>query len=75
MHTDTLDNAAAALCDREVAALLGVSVRSVHQRAADDPTFPASIRIGRSRRWLRDEVVAWLRERAPRDQPSSCRRA
>jgi len=64
------------LCDRalrdvEVAHILNVSRRSVHQRAADDAGFPASIRIGRSRRWLLSELLAWMRTKAERDTPPS----
>ena len=68
MSNTTLPEAEA-LTDAEVAALLGVSKRTVHTRAAGDRTFPASVRIGRCRRWLRVEILEWLAKRAIRDEP------
>lgn len=43
----------------EVARLLGISVRSVWKLSAASE-LPRPIRLGRSARWLRDEIVAHL---------------
>ena len=53
---------------RQLAELLGVCQRSVFNLTAR-PGFPASIRLGRSRRWLRREVLDFLERKAPRDKP------
>jgi predicted DNA-binding transcriptional regulator AlpA len=58
---------------REVAALLSVSLRSIYHQISRDPRFPASVRIGRARRWLRDEIVDYLKTRCERDVPPSRR--
>jgi len=57
------------ITDKQFADLLQVSVRTIHARAASDPTFPVSVRVGRSRRWVLEEAEAWCRSRAPRDKP------
>ena len=67
--SNTTPPKAEALTDVEVAAILGVSKRTIHTRAASDRTFPASVRIGRCRRWLRAEILEWLEKRAVRDVP------
>ncbi|MBN2490537.1 MAG: helix-turn-helix domain-containing protein [Planctomycetes bacterium] len=59
-----------ALSAPQAAALLGISQRTLFAHAA---TLPASIRIGKSRRWLRSELMAWLQKRAERDAPPAGR--
>jgi predicted DNA-binding transcriptional regulator AlpA len=69
---------AEALAVDEVAALLGVSRRTVFALSERDPKFPRSVRISpgrRSRRWIRSEVLTFLREVAERDEPTSRQRA
>jgi len=61
------------ITDKQFAELLQVSVRTIHTRAAEDSGFPVSIRVGRSRRWIRAEAEAWCRDQAPRDEPPSRR--
>jgi predicted DNA-binding transcriptional regulator AlpA len=76
MAADQLE--AEALTVDEVARLLGVSRRTVFAMSAQDPKFPRSVRISpgrRSRRWIRGEILTWMRECAERDQPPSRRRA
>lgn len=52
---------------REVAAYLRVSLRRFEQLVAAGEAPPFK-RIGRLRRWLRDDVVRWVRDRrAPPD--------
>jgi len=46
------------ITDKQFADLLQVSVRTIHARAASDPTFPVSVRVGRSRRWVLEEAEA-----------------
>jgi len=70
-----MSSTAEALTDLQVADLIGISRRKVHDLAATDKSFPASIRIGRSRRWIREEVIDWLRRKAPRDEPPRRRTA
>jgi len=61
-----------ALTATEAATLIGISVRGFLAIAGSDPAFPPSIRVGpgqqpRSRRWIRSEVLDWLKNYAPRD--------
>ncbi|MCH7596398.1 MAG: helix-turn-helix domain-containing protein [Planctomycetes bacterium] len=53
-----------ALPARDAAELCGVSVRHWWSLHAQGRT-PASIQLGRSRRWLRSELLAWLRAGCP----------
>ena len=69
--TQTSTSEKAALTVVEVAEMLGVSVRTVFTLATT-PGFPPSVRIspgGRSRRWIRSEVLSWLERKATRDTP------
>ena len=53
-----------ALAVQDVAELLGVSERhvwSLHSRAL----LPAPARLGRSVRWVRSELLAWLDAKCP----------
>ena len=52
------------LTDRESAKLAGVSRAHWRKLYAADQT-PRPIRLGRSVRWLRDELVAWMRAGCP----------
>ncbi len=45
----------------EVARLLRVSIRTLERMTAEG-TGPASIVFGRSRRWRRADVLAWVEE-------------
>ena len=54
-----------ALRARDAADLLGVSIREFY-RVKKDPSFPAPVQVttrGRTLRFLRDELEAWLRSR------------
>ena len=80
MPNETTAPEKVALTAAEVSVMINVSIRTVFAVAANDATFPPSIRIGagpqpRSRRWLRAEILKWLEERAPRDAPPSRRRS
>jgi len=69
---------AEALDVRAAAKLLGVSVRTIFALAASDPRFPKSVRVspsGRSRRWVKAELLEYLTKSAERDQPPARRRA
>jgi excisionase family DNA binding protein len=49
------------LTKRQVAELLQVSVSTV-ERLTRSGQGPPSVTFGRSRRWFKRDVVAWLRE-------------
>jgi len=49
---------------REVAALLGVSTRTVY-RLADDDRMPRGLRIGGVLRWRRAELDRWIASGCP----------
>ncbi len=49
---------------RAVAAMLDVSVRHV-ERCADAGRLPASLKIGRLRRWSRRAILEWIERGAP----------
>ena len=51
-----------ALNRNETAALLGISLTSLWRLERTDPTFPRAVKIGGLRRWLPDELRAWLRQ-------------
>lgn len=51
---------------REVARLLGVSPRHVI-RLASEGRMPRPIRLGRSVRWSRREIISWLDAGCPAD--------
>jgi predicted DNA-binding transcriptional regulator AlpA len=70
MNAHAQETAPEVLTATSVAKLLGVSPRSIFNLAKNRPDFPASVRFGRSRRWLRSEVVAWIKTQAPRDPPA-----
>lgn len=50
-----------ALKPREAWTLLGMSSATFYRVAKIDPTFPAARYVVGERRWLRDELEAWLR--------------
>lgn len=52
----------------DVARLCSVSAQTV-RRLHGRGEFPGAVRIGRSVRWYREEVVAWLRDRRGRRAP------
>lgn len=58
------ESARLAVPAREVAKLLGVSVRHVWALLADGH-LPRPVRLGRSVRWNLDELRAWLAAGAP----------
>jgi predicted DNA-binding transcriptional regulator AlpA len=58
----------------EAARLLGISVRTLFELAAKDPTFPPSVRVRRARRWLLEELSTWCKDCAVRDTPPPRRR-
>ncbi len=53
------DDAGELLTKREVAELLRIGVRKLERMTADG-SGPPSVKFGRSRRWLRRDVMAWL---------------
>jgi excisionase family DNA binding protein len=53
------------LSDREAAALLGISRAHFHRLRAAGKFGPEPIRLGRTLRFERDEVVRWARARCP----------
>jgi excisionase family DNA binding protein len=55
------DDAGELLTARQVAELLQVSVSTI-ERMTRRGEGPPSIKFGRSRRWLRRDVMAWLEE-------------
>lgn len=62
---------------RDVAAVLGVSLRRV-QQLRQEPWFPQAVMLGpRQLRWNRDELIAAVAKRAPRvqrfDEPDQLR--
>jgi predicted DNA-binding transcriptional regulator AlpA len=64
----SIDETAAhdALCvnDAGLAALLDVSVRTVH-RLDSRGAIPRALALGRCRRWSVDEIKAWIKAGAP----------
>lgn len=58
---------------RDVAAFLGVSVRTVENLVGSDPTFPAPRYVGRLPRWNPETVRAWL-DHVPPKRPTPKRR-
>jgi predicted DNA-binding transcriptional regulator AlpA len=62
MDPDTIDTSEY-LTDSGLAVEYGVSTRTI-QRVAQEPGFPAPVRIGRLRRWNKSEVEAYFRGRA-----------
>jgi len=63
LQTGRLD-IAEALSAKQAAALCGVSLRHWWSLYARELT-PESISLGRSRRWLRAQITAWLAAGAP----------
>ncbi len=62
MSIDTLD--ALLIPDTAAAALAGVSRATWHRlRAAGK--LPAAVKLGRTVRWRRDEIVAWIEAGCP----------
>jgi excisionase family DNA binding protein len=58
----------------ELARLLGVSVRHVRRMDAGGE-IPRAVRLGRSVRWRRDEIIAWIVAGVPdRDRWETLRR-
>jgi predicted DNA-binding transcriptional regulator AlpA len=51
--------------DEGLAALLGVSARTIH-RLDSAGRIPQAIALGRCKRWSVDEIRAWIRDGAPR---------
>lgn len=49
---------------RELAKMLGVSVRHV-ERLDSSGRLPKSLRLGRAKRWVVDDIKAWLRAGCP----------
>lgn len=49
---------------KEVARLLSIGERTVWAKAAAG-VMPAPIRLGRSRRWRREELEEWIRSGCP----------
>jgi len=45
---------------REAAQLLGVCVTTIYELLKTDPTFPRPIYIGRSPRFIVDELLEWV---------------
>jgi excisionase family DNA binding protein len=63
-HTETTESSAAALRAPEVAELLGISDRHMWKLHAA-AQLPAPVRLGRSVRWRRAELLDWLAAGAP----------
>ena len=61
------------LADGALADMLGVSVRTV-ERLAKKPGFPRPLKVGRCRRWARDEVLAFLRGEPAVESLAACGR-
>lgn len=62
---------------KAAARLLGVSPRTIFALAASDPRFPKSVRVsptGKSRRWVKAELLEYLTRSAERDAPPPRRR-
>ncbi len=57
-----------------VALLINESARTV-QRLCDRGDIPPPVRLGRSRRWRRAEIVEWIEAGCPSRRPRSTRRA
>jgi predicted DNA-binding transcriptional regulator AlpA len=55
-----------------IAAIIGVSRRHVTERLTKDPTFPPPVinLSSRTRRWSREQVLAWLTAGQRSAQPS-----
>ena len=45
---------------REAAQMLGVCVTTIYELLKTDPTFPRPIYIGRSPRFIKDELREWV---------------
>jgi predicted DNA-binding transcriptional regulator AlpA len=50
----------------DIAQDLGYSVRHVKERITKEPNFPAPIKVGRKRFWMRDEYKTWLMKQRER---------
>jgi predicted DNA-binding transcriptional regulator AlpA len=72
MSTTTLDNVTL-LSDSGLAEMLGVSVRTI-DRLNKRPGFPRPLKIGRCRRWARDEVLAFFRGESAAENMAACGR-
>jgi predicted DNA-binding transcriptional regulator AlpA len=66
--TDRAEGAERSLNIDQLADLLGVSTATA-RRVAGDSSFPPARRVLGCTRWLRTEVVVWLREHAPTMRP------
>lgn len=51
------------MTDADLAAFLKMSKQTVFNRVSKKQSMPPFVKIGSSRRWMRDEVIQWLRAR------------
>jgi excisionase family DNA binding protein len=61
MKTHTPERERAALNVREAAALLGISTRHLHALVSAG-RLPKPVKLGKSARWNREALEAWLRD-------------
>lgn len=60
---------AALMSEREVAALLGVSLRTLRRWRAELSYGPPTIRIGRFVKYRREDVLTWIEEQREHPPP------
>ena len=64
MHTPQTESEA--LNRAEASTLLGVSATTFWRLGKEDPKFPRPVTLRGARRWLRGELLEWLRRDATR---------